>query len=60
MCINGFDGYLEPFFVATIRFRCQFNNGVKRNLDVWKVLLREVVEVCIETSKDGLNGRLSE
>lgn len=60
------DGEGVALFVASIRHRCDFDEGMQGDLalaerkqgayfDVWEFFLRKSHEVRIETSKDGLS-----
>jgi hypothetical protein len=40
-----------PFFVTTVSFRSQLNDCVQRNLDVWKIVLRQIVEIGVAVKK---------
>jgi hypothetical protein len=42
--------YHQPFFVTSIRFRCQFDNSMQRDFHIWEILLRKVVEIRIPVS----------
>lgn len=54
MRINSLDRDFETLFIAPIRFRCEFDDSMQRNLGIWQVFLREIVEIRIKATEDGL------
>lgn len=47
MSVNRRDGNLVSFLLASIRFRCELDDGMKGYLNVRQVFLRQVVKVGV-------------
>ncbi len=50
MGVDGSDRESVAFFVTTVCFWSELDDSVKGDLDVGKIGLREVVEVCVQTT----------
>lgn len=44
-----------PFFVTAIGSRCQFDNSMQREFNIWEILLRKVMEIGISVPNKAVN-----
>lgn len=44
-----------PFFITAIGSRCQFDDSMQREFDIWKILLRKVMEIGISVPNKAMN-----
>ena len=54
MRVHGPDWERVSFFITSIGFRRKLDDSVQRNLDIWEVGLRQIMEICVQTTQDGL------
>jgi hypothetical protein len=44
-----------PFFITAIGSRCQFDNSMQREFDIWEIFLRKVMEIGISVPNKAMN-----
>lgn len=49
VCINSLYRDFEALFITPISLGRKLDHGVKGDLDIWQVLLREIVEIGVKT-----------